>query len=337
MELIANGIGGVVPTWVDAYSRDGYDPRKWREVSFSGEPLSPEAELALYREFDVTDDPRPGILGQRHDSTRDLRWLQNAASYYDPAFRRALERLRQVRTLPQARSSGQPSTTAPERPVQSHSSPTAPRVGQTPKSPPAPRPKPSPAARPARPSVPLPSVSAQREPPSDDLPPTESVYGEARKLGLKGGWSPLMRWMFAFVLRGSGYLSWFFVSLVKMVAVFFDESAGVLVAWVTLVSIQYLCLAYAVDRLAPAMYQAQGASYRSSTDSFITLKSLPSRASRTVSKKPKSVRNVTSAGAVRPKRQNRPRRRRRAASAPLAARQPSFVLTMNTAPFSTAK
>jgi hypothetical protein len=35
--------------------------------------------------------------------------------------------------------------------------------------------------------------------------------------------------------------------------------------------------------------QAQGASYRSSTASFITLKSSPSRASRTASKKPKSV------------------------------------------------
>jgi hypothetical protein len=60
--------------------------------------------------------------------------------------------------------------------------------------------------------------------------------------------------MFACVIRGSGYFSWLFVWIVRLVAVLFDESTGVLIAWVTLVAIQYFCLAYAVDRLAPAAY-----------------------------------------------------------------------------------
>ncbi|MFY9779202.1 MAG: hypothetical protein WAJ85_01670, partial [Candidatus Baltobacteraceae bacterium] len=56
------------------------------DVDHRAVPPSPEAELLLYQEFDVTDDPRPGIFGERHDSTRDLPWVQGASDYYDRAF-----------------------------------------------------------------------------------------------------------------------------------------------------------------------------------------------------------------------------------------------------------
>jgi hypothetical protein len=56
--------------------------------------------------------------------------------------------------------------------------------------------------------------------------------------------------------------------------------------------------------MARGLPQVQDASYRSSIDSSIAPKSSSSRASRIGLKKPKGVRIVTSADAVRPKRQN---------------------------------
>jgi hypothetical protein len=260
---IANGI--VVPTdWRTANDRGA------EEVSFSRKPLSPEAELALYREFDITDDPRPGIRGERYDSTRDLQWLQGSREYYARFSRGAFERLRVIRATP-ATSPSASGMSRSEGPAQARTPPAAPRVPPT--SRPSVRTPPvtpgsgsgsarPPAAKPAPVPASSPPVSAQQALPGYHRSLSLAAYdaylwrlhGEAYRLGFKSGWPPLVRWMFSWVLHGSWFLSGFLVFVMKLVAVFLGECVGVLVGWLTLVSIQYVCLAFVVDHLTPTRF-----------------------------------------------------------------------------------